>query len=57
MSKGLWKLSLNMLQQLHGFMYATHDRSEAAARIYYKLTDGKVDVNDPIIHHQQLDKR
>ncbi|KAH9629070.1 hypothetical protein HF086_011333 [Spodoptera exigua] len=54
MSKSLWKLSLNMLQQLHGFMYATHDRSEAAARIYYKLTmDNKTDATDG----RQLDRR
>ncbi|XP_047023036.1 uncharacterized protein LOC124632295 [Helicoverpa zea] len=54
MSKSLWKLSLNMLQQLHGFMYTAHDRSEAAARIYYKLTmDNKMDATDG----RQLDRR
>ncbi|KAL0839903.1 hypothetical protein ABMA28_016522 [Loxostege sticticalis] len=54
MSKSLWKLSLNMLQQLHGFMYSAHDRSEAAAKIYYKLTmDSKKDGNEGY----QLDRR
>ncbi|XP_049865606.1 1-acylglycerol-3-phosphate O-acyltransferase Pnpla3-like isoform X2 [Pectinophora gossypiella] len=38
MSKSVWKLSLNLLQQLHGFLYSAQDRSEAAAKIYYKLT-------------------
>ncbi|KAJ0179585.1 hypothetical protein K1T71_005297 [Dendrolimus kikuchii] len=54
MSKSLWKLSLNMVQQLHGFMYTAHDRSAAAARIYYKLTmDAKKDMNE----EYQLERR
>lgn len=47
MSKSLWKLSLNLLQQLHCFVYTSHDRSEAAARIYYKLTaDAKKEAHE-----------
>lgn len=38
MSKSLWRLSLSLLQQLHGFVYYAHDRSDVAAQIYYKLT-------------------
>ncbi|KAI5630955.1 patatin-like phospholipase domain-containing protein [Phthorimaea operculella] len=38
MSKSVWKLSLNIIQQLHGFLYSAHDKSDAAAQIYYKLT-------------------
>ncbi|CAG9792206.1 unnamed protein product [Diatraea saccharalis] len=54
MSKSLWRLSWNILQQLHGFMYSAHDRSEAAAKIYYKLTmDSKKDGGDGY----QLDRR
>ncbi|CAH0396988.1 unnamed protein product [Chilo suppressalis] len=53
-SKSLWRLSWNLLQQMHGFMYAAHDKSEAAAQIYYKLTmDSKKDGNDGY----QLDRR
>ncbi|KAG6464243.1 hypothetical protein O3G_MSEX014377 [Manduca sexta] len=47
MSKSLWRLSLNLLQQLHGFVYTSHDRSEVAARIYYKLTaEAKREMNE-----------
>ncbi|XP_028173729.1 uncharacterized protein LOC114362496 [Ostrinia furnacalis] len=54
MSKSLWKLSWNVLQQLHGFVYSAHDRSEAAAKIYYKLTmDSKKEGSDGY----QLDRR
>ncbi|XP_068627563.1 uncharacterized protein [Battus philenor] len=37
MSKSLWRLSWSLLRQLHAFVYSAHDRSDAAARIYYKL--------------------
>ncbi|XP_026326934.1 uncharacterized protein LOC113235457 [Hyposmocoma kahamanoa] len=40
MSKSLWRLSLNLLQQLHCFLYSVHDKSEAASQIYNKLTRG-----------------
>ncbi|XP_063374821.1 1-acylglycerol-3-phosphate O-acyltransferase Pnpla3-like isoform X2 [Cydia amplana] len=54
MSRSLWKLSLNVVQQLHGFLYSAHDRSEAAAQIYYKLTmDAKKEVADG----RQVDRR
>ncbi|XP_047989432.1 1-acylglycerol-3-phosphate O-acyltransferase Pnpla3-like isoform X3 [Leguminivora glycinivorella] len=54
MSRSLWKLSLNIIQQLHGFLYSAHDRSEAAAQIYYKLTmDAKKEVTDG----RQMDRR
>ncbi|KAM3968027.1 brummer [Aphomia sociella] len=54
MSKSLWSLSWNVLQQLHGFMYSAHDKSEAAAHIYYKLTmDSKKEANEGY----QLDRR
>ncbi|KAJ2950409.1 hypothetical protein O0L34_g8651 [Tuta absoluta] len=52
MSKSVWKLSLNMIQQLHGFLYSAHDKSDAAARIYYKLT---MDANKEEAYH--LDRR
>lgn len=54
MSKSLWKLSLNLLQQLHGFVYTAQDKSVAAARIYYKLTmDAKKDTYD----NYQMERR
>ncbi|XP_060800813.1 uncharacterized protein LOC106132167 [Amyelois transitella] len=53
MSKSLWKLSLTLVTQLHGFLYSAHDKSEAAAKIYYKLAmDSKKEPND-----YQLDRR
>lgn len=54
MSKSLWSLSWNLLQQLHGFVYSAQDKSEAAAKIYYKLTmDSKKETNEGY----QLDRR
>ncbi|XP_061706231.1 1-acylglycerol-3-phosphate O-acyltransferase Pnpla3-like isoform X5 [Cydia pomonella] len=54
MTRSLWKLSLNLIQQLHAFLYSAHDRSEAAAQIYYKLTmDAKKEVADG----RQVDRR
>ncbi|CAH2062778.1 unnamed protein product, partial [Iphiclides podalirius] len=53
MSKSLWRLSWSLLRQLHAFVYSAHDRSEAAARIYYKLAlDAKKDADD-----YRLDRR
>lgn len=54
MSRSLWKLSLNLLQQLHGFVYSAHDRSEAAAQIYFKLT---MDTKKEIAEEYQKDRR
>ncbi|XP_053600600.1 uncharacterized protein LOC128669658 [Plodia interpunctella] len=52
MSKSLWRLSLTLVQQLHGFLYSAHDQSQAA-KIYYKLAiDSKVEPSD-----YQLDRR
>ncbi|KAL4718184.1 hypothetical protein ACJJTC_010658, partial [Scirpophaga incertulas] len=54
MSKSLWRLSLSVLQQVHGFLYSADDRSEAAAKIYYKLTmDSKKESSENF----QLDRR
>ncbi|XP_050362756.1 uncharacterized protein LOC126781764 [Nymphalis io] len=50
MSKSLWRLSWELVRQLHGFLYSAHDRSEAA-RIYYKLTMDHRDEN------HRLDRR
>ncbi|CAK1578835.1 unnamed protein product [Parnassius mnemosyne] len=47
MSKSLWRLSWSLLRQLHAFVYSAHDRSDAAARIFYKLAlDAKKDPDD-----------
>ncbi|XP_063530602.1 1-acylglycerol-3-phosphate O-acyltransferase Pnpla3-like [Cydia strobilella] len=54
MSRSLWKLSLNLVQQLHGFVYSAHDRSEAAAHIYYKLT---IDAKKEVADGRQVDRR
>ncbi|XP_063636266.1 1-acylglycerol-3-phosphate O-acyltransferase Pnpla3-like isoform X2 [Cydia splendana] len=54
MSRSLWKLSLNLVQQLHGFLYSAHDRSEAAAQIYYKLT---MDAKKEVAEGRQVDRR
>ncbi|XP_073967223.1 uncharacterized protein [Choristoneura fumiferana] len=54
MSRSLWKISLNMLQQLHGFVYSAHDRSKAVAQIYYKLT---MDAKKEIAEEYQKDRR
>lgn len=44
MSRGAWRVSLALLQQLHAFLYSTHDNNELASRVYYKLTvDGERD--------------
>ncbi|CAH2092396.1 unnamed protein product [Euphydryas editha] len=50
MSKSLWRLSWQLLRQLHGFLYSAHDRSEAT-RVYYKLT------MDHKEEYQRLDRR
>ncbi|KPJ01037.1 Patatin-like phospholipase domain-containing protein 2 [Papilio xuthus] len=53
MSKSLWRLSWSLLRQLHAFVYSAHDRSDAAARIYYKLAlEAKKDTED-----YRLDRR
>ncbi|XP_075972370.1 uncharacterized protein LOC142974102 [Anticarsia gemmatalis] len=61
MSASLWRLSLSVLQQLHGFVYASHDRSAAAARVYYKLTSDHHrdhrDLRDLRDDEQLLDRR
>ncbi|GBP07530.1 hypothetical protein EVAR_4870_1 [Eumeta japonica] len=56
MSRSLWRLSINLLQQLHGFLYSAHDRSEAAAKIYYKLmVDSK--RHDSPVESSQIERR
>lgn len=47
MSKSLWRLSWQLLRQLHGFLYSAHDRSEAA-RVYYKLNMEHKDEYHPL---------
>ncbi|KAL4707457.1 hypothetical protein ACJJTC_000101 [Scirpophaga incertulas] len=47
-------IELIRAQQVHGFLYSADDRSEAAAKIYYKLTmDSKKESSENF----QLDRR